>query len=137
MRAKNYFLNAIAITVMLVMVCFTSCSDDGDDNNISEDIIVGTWNLTDVEVNGIWHNVTSGVYSSYGAMIRFYSNGLYYGSGALGNGYGTWAASGKTITTYVDGNVYIKYMVSSYTDTAMQGTMKQGGTSMKFKAVKQ
>lgn len=134
MRAKTNFVRVFTIMVMLLTVSLISCSDD--DDVISDENIVGTWDLTDVEVNGIWHNVTSGVYSSYGAMIRFYSNGLYYGSGALGNGHGTWTKSGKTITTYVDGNVYIQYKVSSYTDTAMQGTMKQGSTSMKFKAKK-
>lgn len=120
------------------MLCVSIPSCDNDDDGLSKETIVGTWKMTDVEVNGTWYDVSSGFYGSiFGASISFYSNGTYYGKGALGNGWGTWKKSGKTITTYVDGEVYIVYKVSSCTETKMTGSLKQGSTSMNFKASKQ
>lgn len=118
------------------MVAFSACSKD-DDDVISNDVVVGTWTMTSVEVNGKWHDVTSYPYDRFSASATFKSDGTYYGRGVLGNGSGTWKKSGSTITTYVGGEVYIVYKVSSLTENTMEGTMTQGSTSMNFKAKKQ
>lgn len=137
MKKKKFLFGMLAFCLVAIMsVCITSCSNDDDDNGFSNDDIVGTWNLTDVEVDGKWYDVTSGVYSRFGATISFYSDGTYYGHGALGNGSGTWKRKGSTITTYVDGEVYIVYKVNSVNGNTMSGTMTQGSSTMNFKAKK-
>ena len=121
---------------IVAMVAFGACSKD-DDITFDNDAVIGTWTTTSVEVNGKWYDVTTSPYNRYSASATFYEDGTYYGRGALGNGRGTWKKSGSTITTYVDGEVYIVYKVSSLTGNTMEGTMTQGNTSMNFKAKKQ
>lgn len=119
------------------MVTFSACSSNDDEEAVSNDVVVGAWVTTSVEVDGKWYDVTTYPYSRFSASATFYSDGTYYGRGSLGTGRGTWKLSGATITTYVDGEAYIIYKVLSLKDNTMEGTMSQGGTSMNFKAKKQ
>lgn len=121
---------------VVAVVAFSSCSKD-DDVKLIDDSVVGTWTTTSVEISGKWYDVTSFPYNKFSASATFFSDGTYFGNGALGNGKGTWEKSGSTITTYVDGEVYIVYKVSSLKGDTMQGTMTMGKTSMNFKAKKQ
>ena len=55
---------------------------------------------------------------------------LYIGSGI-------WILNGRTLTTYVSGEVNITYGNIVLSDGEMSGTMSDGSLSMKFKAKKQ
>ena len=132
---KKYL--SIMFVAIVAMVAFSACSSDDDEVKLADDSVVGTWTTTSVEVNGKWIDVTQFPYTDYAASATFYDDGTYYGRGALGTGSGTWKKKGYTITTYVDGEVYIIYKVSSLTENTMEGTMTMKETSMNFKAKKQ
>lgn len=62
-------------------------------------------------------------YSKLQFSIRFNTDGTYYGRGYFGNGSGTYKARGKTITTYVDGQVFYNYTVKTMTGNEAELTM--------------
>ena len=129
------------LTIALIAICafsFASCSSDDDDETFSTSDVVGTWVTTSVQTSdGNWVDLTKPLYASQRAYANFKSDGTYIGWGALGNGTGTWKLKGKTLITYVDGEVYITYKNLTLNGNDMSGTMSQGKTSMNFKAKKQ
>ncbi len=132
-------LSFLAI-VMITMgaFTFTSCSSDDDKELFTTADVVGTWVTTAIQTSdGSWIDLTSYLYSKYRAYASFKSDGTYTGWGALGNGSGTWKLKGNTLTTYVDGEVYITYENITLNDNVMSGTIRQGSSSLKFKAKKQ
>lgn len=103
------------------LVSFTSCSKD-DDESISQSKIIGTWDATQVKVDGDWITIPSN--SRYSMVIRFYKDGQYYGrSDFFGTGYGTYKISGHSIKTYVDGEYMYTYRIHSITDNTAEVTM--------------
>lgn len=130
------------LTVLLVAFfafTLTSCGSDDDDNNspFATSDVVGTWVTTAYQAeDGTWIDLTSSLYASVRAYAKFNSDGTYTGWGALGNGSGTWKLSGTTLTTYVDGTVYITYKNIVVNGNEMSGTMVQGNDSANFKAKK-
>lgn len=124
------------LTLAFICICalsLTSCSDDDDD--IKTENVVGTWVTTAAQKSdGTWVDITL---PSLKAYASFKSDGTYRGWGSLGNGHGTWKLKGKTLTTYVDNEVYITYKDIVLNGDEMSGTMVQGTTSMKFKAKKE
>lgn len=111
-----------------MFIALPSCSDDKDepDGDIKTNII-GTWEGTAVNFDGQWIDITQYPYSSVlGFSATFYENGSYYGSGAFGNGSGTYKIKGSTVETYVGGKLYLTYKVKSMTGTSAEITIIDG-----------
>lgn len=131
-------LSFVMLFAALFTLCFTSCSKD-DDNDFAYPMeqLYGKWKVVEVNVDGKWYDVTKYPYTRFGMDITFYEGGKYYGSGYLGNGSGTYEVSGKTITTYVDGEVYAVYTVNSLNGNEADLTLRMGSEALHMKAQKQ
>lgn len=104
----------------VAVVSSTSCSKD--DDSISKNKIVGTWEAQQVKVDGDWIAIPSN--SRYSMFMTFYEDGQYYGrSDFFGTGFGTYKISGNSIKTYVDGEYMYTYRINSITDTTAEVTM--------------
>lgn len=124
------------LLAMLPMFVFSSCSDD-DDFDYPMETLYGTWNATDVKVDGRWYDVTTYPYTKFGMSISFRSDGTFSGKGYFGTGSGTYEATGNTIITYLDGEEYMSYTVNSLSDKNAELTMSMDGESIDIKAKKQ
>lgn len=129
-----------SLLLLLASFCFifSSCSDDNDepDMGIKENII-GTWVGSEAKIDGKWIDITKYPYSSsLGFSATFYEDGTYYGKGALGTGHGTYSIKGKTIETYVDGKLYLKYEVNDMTSSTATLTIIEGKSTLEVKVVK-
>lgn len=115
-----------SLMLLLATICIAlpSCSDDEDepDAGIKENII-GTWKGTAAKVDGEWIDITKRPYNELGFSATFYDDGTYYGKGAFGTGSGTYTIKGKTIETYVNGKLYLKYNVKEITGTTAELTI--------------
>lgn len=114
------------ITALLIAVlCTVSCQKDGGWTFYypQETLCGGTWNGTAVYTDNHWVDITSPMFSNLQFSIRFNADGTYYGRGYFGNGSGTYKASGKTITTYVDGSLFYTYTVKTMTGNEAELTM--------------
>lgn len=126
--------------LLLATICFVlpACSDDDDelDAGIKENI-VGTWSGTAAKIDGSWIDITVYPFSSkLGFSATFYDNGTYYGKGAFGTGAGTYAIKGKTIETYVNGELYLKYNVKEMTSSTAELTIVDGDDTLDVRVVK-
>lgn len=123
------------LLVATLMVFLPSCSDDKDEPEDIKSQIIGTWDATAVKTSGHeWIDITN--YPSMALSVTFNKDGSYYGRGALGNGGGTYTVSGKTIKTYVDGELYGTYHVKSINGKNAELTLSMGSSSMDIRAVK-
>ena len=119
-----------------IIISMTSCSDDKNepDAGIKENII-GTWDATEVKFSdGDWFDITN--QPTLAMSITFNSDGSYYGRGALGNGSGTYTISGKTIKTYVGGELYGTYVVKSLAGNHAELSLSMDGSTMEIRATK-
>lgn len=93
----------LAVLPMFLM----SCSDD-DDNVVADftygDAIFGTWEIKKLGVLNWPYKTTT---------ATFNSDGTYSGSGYFGNGSGTYTAKGNEVSCYIDGELYVKYVIKS------------------------
>lgn len=110
---KKVLLAIIGITLFI-----GGCSkDDVSTSMFDYDIntLIGTWEVTHMTIDGNYVDVTTPPYSSTfpRTTATFNKDGSYFGAGFFGSGSGTYKAKGKTITTFVDGVVYLKYDVLS------------------------
>lgn len=120
-----------------VVISLSSCSDDDDAKfDYPLEVLYGTWEGTDVYVDGSWYDITKYPYTKFAFSIKFNSDGSYSGSGYFGNGSGTYKAEGNTIFTYVKGEEYAKYTVKSLTGSNAELTMNMNGESIDIKARK-
>lgn len=118
-----------------LMVSFTACSDDKDEPDDIKSKIIGTWDATSVKFSDSeWIDISNRPNMSL--SITFHSDGSYYGRGALGNGRGTYTVSGKTIKTYIDGELYGTYYVKSLGGKNAELSLTMGSSSMEIRAVK-
>lgn len=127
-------------SLMLLLATFAfilpSCKDDKDepDTDIKKEMI-GTWDATAVKFSDSdWVDITSR--PSLALSITFKSDNTFSGRGALGNGSGTYTVSGKTIKTYVDGELYATYYVKEVRGNYSELTITMGNSSMDIKATK-
>lgn len=130
---KVLSLMLLLATIVLVL---PGCSNEKDepDAGIQENII-GTWDAIAVKFEDTdWIDISNR--PSLAISITFNKNGSYYGRGALGNGSGTYSVSGKTIKTFVDGELYGTYYVKSLSDKNAELTLTMGSSSMEIRAVK-
>ncbi len=114
---------------------FTSCSKDDDSETIKEQII-GTWDATEVQFDndGKWIDITNR--PSAAISITFERDGSYYSKGALGNGNGTYTVNGKTIKTYIDGDLIGTYVIKYISDSNAELSLTMGGETMDIRAKK-
>ena len=118
-----------------LMVFLPACSDDKDEPDDIKAQIIGTWDATSVKFSDTdWVDISN--YPSMALSITFNKDGSYYGSGALGNGGGTYTVSGKTIKTYIDGELYGTYYVKSLSGKNAELSLTMGTSSMEIRAVK-
>lgn len=84
------------------------------------DTLCGTWEGIAVKTDSGWIDITGSAFSRFQFFITFHSDGTYYGKGYFGTGGGTYKAFGKTIETYVDGELYYtSYIPASIHNEAM------------------
>lgn len=113
-----------------------SCSSDDDEPDNIKSQMIGTWDATAVRFSGDsdWTDITK--YPSMALSITFNKDGSYSGRGALGNGSGTYTVSGKTIKTYVDGELYGTYYVKTASGNYAELSLTMGSSSMEIKATR-
>ena len=104
----------------IATVVFVSC--EKEDDTFLTNQIVGTWETTQGYVGGEWLDIPS--YSDMYSTMTFYEDGRYYGDSELfGSGWGTYTLSGKTLKTYIDGELFYTYSIKSLTETSAEVTM--------------
>lgn len=134
-------MKKVILAMFLVLSCstiFTSCSsNDDEDFAYPMETLCGKWNAKQIKVAGKWYDVTEYPYTKYAMSITFNDDGTFTGSGYLGNGGGTYKANGKTITTYINGEEYITYTVSSLSSDVAYLSLTMGGSTIEMKAEKQ
>lgn len=114
---------------------FTACSDDDNKTDNLKEQIIGTWDATAVKFEGgEWTTISAG--SSAGVTITFRANGTYAGSGALGNGEGTYTMDGRTIKTYVGGELYGTYTIRELNGSSAELRLTMGSESVDIRAKK-
>lgn len=127
---------SLMLLLATLVIALPSCSDDKDepDSEIKENII-GTWDAIAVKsADSDWIDITNR--PSLALSITFNSDGSYYGRGALGNGGGTYTISGKTIKTYVDGELYCTYIVRTLTGRHAELSLSMDGSTIEIRAAK-
>ena len=118
-----------------MMVFLPSCSKDEDEPKDIKTQMIGTWDATTVKFSvSDWIDITN--YPSMALSITFNKDGSYSGRGALGNGSGTYTVSGRTIKTYVGGELYGTYYVNSISGNKAELKLTMGSTSMDIRATK-
>ena len=127
---KKYLF--LLLTMFLTSFVFLSCSSDDKDE--IDDAIVGTWKLTEVKMSETGSYISWPFKTTYSS---FKSDGTYYGSGYFGTGEGTWSKKGKTVNTYVSGQLYASYEVLSVTATDAELKMTMGDSTIWIKCKKQ
>ena len=105
-----------------------------DDSDEIDDAIIGTWKLTEVKMSETGSYIAWPFKTTYSS---FKSDGTYYGSGYFGTGEGTWSKKGKTVNTYVAGQLYASYEVLSVTATDAELKMTIDDSSIWIKCKKQ
>lgn len=103
-----------------------SCGKDNEEDGPSQNEIIGTWKLTEVSTDG---GVSFSSWTLKETSATFNANGSYSGNGYFGNGNGTWKQKGNFITTYVDGEEYIKYEVKLLSSRTCTLVMSQTGST--------
>lgn len=141
MKRISFFNWSLMLVVLVSGLVVTGCSEDEEDKfDYPMEALYGTWVGTGIymESDGIWIDPTSSwLYDDLEFSITFYENGKYYGKGFFGTGSGTYKVKGNTITTYVDGEMYLYYKVTSLTNNKAELTMYDGsGDSMKLRVTK-
>ena len=118
-----------------MMVFLPSCSKDNDEPEDIKTQMIGTWDATSVKFSDTdWVDITN--YPSMALSITFNKDGSYSGRGALGNGSGTYTVSGRTIKTYVGGELYGTYYVNSVSGNKAELKLTMGSMSMDIRATK-
>ena len=118
-----------------MMVFLPSCSKDDDEPEDIKTQMIGTWDAASVEFSHPdWVDITN--YPSMALSLTFNKDGSYSGRGALGNGSGTYTVSGRTIKTYVGGELYGTYYVNSISGNKAELKLTMGSTSMEIRATR-
>ena len=122
----------------LMLLCamvfgFVSC--ENDDEVFSRGQIVGTWATAQGYVGDGWVDIPP--YSDMNATMTFYEDGDYYGDSELfGSGWGVYTLSGKTLKTYIDGELFYVYTIKSLTDISAEVTMAYKDSNIRLRLMK-
>ena len=128
MKKFLFMLFALVLSAMTIVSCSKDDSDEIDD------AIIGTWKLTEVKMSETGSYIAWPFKTTYSS---FKSDGTHYGSGYFGTGEGTWSKKGKTVNTYVAGQLYASYEVLSVTATDAELKMTIDDSSIWIKCKKQ
>lgn len=131
---KKFLL--VLTCVITLSLSFVSCEKEEKFDYSMADLCGGTWTGVAVKTQNKWVDITSYLYSDLQFSIRFYEDGSYYGAGYFGYGTGTYTASGKTIKTYVDGELYYTYTIISMDKDKAELTMSRGESSIDIRVKK-
>ena len=127
-------ISYVMLLLAMLSLCVTSCSKDDDVDlgtfDYPKDELFGKWNASTIHVKGSLRWIIVEDYPRYKMSITFNSDGTFSGEGYLGNGSGTYRLFGKTITTYIDGKVYITYTVNDLSSGVANITATMGGESI-------
>lgn len=121
------------LLVVVLPMLFIGCSNHNQptfDYDIK--ILHGKWRITHVEQkDGSMFDVTTAIAEKVfkPTYATFNQDGTYTGIGAFGYGSGTYTAIGKTITTFISGEQYLKYNVVSLTESRAELIMSQTGST--------
>lgn len=126
---------SLMLLMATLMVFIPSCSKDDDEPNDIKTQMIGTWDATSVKFSDSdWVDITN--HPSLALSITFNKDGSYSGRGALGNGSGTYTVSGRTIKTYIEGELYGTYYVNSISGNKAELKLTMGTSSMEIKATR-
>lgn len=118
-----------------ILLSSSACSSDKDEPDDIKSQMIGTWDATAVKYDdGNWLDITN--YPQMALSITFNKDGSYSGRGALGNGSGTYKVSGKTIKTYIDGELYATYYIKTLSGNYAELSLTMGNSSIDIKAKK-
>lgn len=128
----------LAVTLGLATT-YTSCKKDDPKPAAFEyslGAIHGTWRITHIETkDGKMFDVTTPIAEKNIAptYATFNADGTYSGRGYFGEGKGTYKASGKTITCYIDGTEFMRYDVLSLDGNTCELRMYKPGSELSIK----
>lgn len=132
-------MKLFTVVSLLCAVLFTGCKKEDADYNAAS--IEGTWNVSEVYLNGKWSDISTLVDTKImtPASFTFDGTSVYSFNGHFGDQTGSYDVSGNTVKTYVpkldkDGNVvsekgeiqyeqYIKFTVINLTDSDFEFNM--------------
>lgn len=137
-------MKKVVLVLMSTLLClgiFGCSSEDEDEFNYDLDLLYGKWRITHVmQSSGSYYDVTTYYAENYvmePTYATFKSDKTYYGEGYFGNGHGTYTAIAKTITCYINNEVYMTYDVININNTTCELNMKKDNESIKIKCKKQ
>ena len=127
-------ISCMMFILAMLSLCVTSCSKDDDVDlgtfDYPTDELFGTWKASTIYVKGYFRWIIVEDNPQYNMSITFNPDGTFSGEGYLGNGSGTYKLYGKTITTYIDGKVYIVYTVNELSSRVANITLTMGKESI-------
>lgn len=127
MRNTTFAVITLVSAILLLSSCKKEEAPSGNtsisNTTISIDQLYGTWYGTHYLTSSGWITIGRSTFSA-----TFYPDGSYSGSGILGTGTGLYIVSGRTITTYVDGEEFYKYDILEFTDTTAHLKLYRGST---------
>ena len=127
--------------LVATVALFSRCSKTESAFDYEKEALVGKWKLTEILIDGHYITVTEYPYNKVIAptYVTFYSNDTFYGEGYFGQGNGTYKATGKTVTCYLEKEKepYAKYRILSLKDNACEAEMTMEGESITIRCVKQ
>lgn len=120
----------LIISIFSILFLSSCKKEDNTQFDYPLETLYGTWSGTDIylEESSTWVDITRYPYTQFGFSAKFNADGSYYGSGYFGNGSGTYKAIGNTVTTYVDGKEFARYVISSLSSTKGEATMYAGSS---------
>ena len=98
----------IFAVMAIATLAFAGCKKEEDGFDYDKNVIYGTWEI--VKYNDLKWTLEK-------TTATFNPDGTYYGRGYFGTGRGTYTMSGKRITCYVGGEVYLWYDIVSISGT--------------------
>lgn len=120
---KTFFYIIISIMAILMPSC-NKDENGGPDQIISKEQVVGTWETTQLLVNGSWVAAASNPSLSFTAT--FYEDGRYHGAGSIAEGWGTYVIGGDEIKILYEGAVMMTYKIESIDGSKAQVRLSRG-----------
>jgi hypothetical protein len=135
-------MKRVIFILAVLPLLFAGCSKDEEPAKFDYDLnlLYGEWRVSHIwSADGDYVDVTSGfmLLIFEPTYATFNPNGTYSGSGHYGDGSGTYTAVGKTITTYISGQEFVKYDVIGLSGSTCELRMYGSGYNTKIKCKKQ